>query len=50
MNWNKIGLIRTGVYSIIFGLLLIPFHQTIMQNICGGIILGIFGALLVYDK
>jgi hypothetical protein len=48
MNW--IVLIRAAFYSLVFGLLLIPYHQTVMQTICGGIILGLFASLITDDK
>ncbi len=50
MNWDKIGLVRTLIYSIIFGSLLASFNLSLSQTICGGIILGLFGALIVTGK
>jgi F0F1-type ATP synthase assembly protein I len=46
MKELKQNLITMGIYTIFFGLLLIPFVTTVMQAICGGLILGFFAGLL----
>ena len=38
--------IRLIVFSIVFGLLLIPFDLILSQTICAGIILGLFLAVI----
>jgi len=41
-----IVILRAVIFSILMGCLLIPFHLTVAQTICGGIILGIFLAFI----
>lgn len=43
---DVVNIIRWLTYALCFGLLLLPFHLNIWQNLCGALILGWFASLL----